>query len=57
VLASVGYRASSTIGVRAGAELGYVAKPVRGLDLDEGDLFELGGVWLSASLGVALHLP
>jgi hypothetical protein len=43
--------------VRGGAELGYVAKPVRGLDLDEGDLFELGGVWLSASLGVALLLP
>ena len=55
--AGVQYRLSSWAAVRAALELGYVAKPVRGLDEQSRRLFELDGAWASASLGAALLLP
>jgi hypothetical protein len=43
--------------LRLAVEAGYVARPVRGLDQHDRDLFGLHGPWLSATLGVALGLP
>ena len=54
---SVQWRLAPWAAVRAAFELGYVAKPVRGLDEQSQRLLELRGVWTSASLGAALLLP
>jgi hypothetical protein len=54
--ASAQYRIAPWAAVRAAFELGYVTKPVRGLDEQSQRLLELRGVWTSASFGAALLL-
>ncbi len=55
--AAVQYRFTTWAAARAALELGYVARPVRGLDEQSRRLLELEGAWASASLGAALLLP
>ena len=55
--AAVQYRFTTWAAARAAFELGYVARPVRGLDEQSRRLLELDGAWASASLGAALLLP
>jgi len=43
--------------LRAGLEVGYVARPVVGFDEDRADRLALRGPWLSLGLGVALRAP
>jgi hypothetical protein len=56
VQSAVSFELGAGVMLRAGVELGYVAKPVRGLDATGQRLLELSGMRASALLGVSFAL-
>ncbi|MET0387885.1 MAG: hypothetical protein ABW321_18070, partial [Polyangiales bacterium] len=42
--------------LRVGAELGYVARPLRGLDAERRPLLALAGPWIAGLVGVSWQL-
>jgi len=45
------------VGLRAGVDLSWIARPVRGTDSTEGTALELDGLLVHATLGLSLSLP